>query len=182
MFRCTGSGFLAILAAYTFPHALIDAVDISLDALEVAKINVSNYELDDRITLIQSDLFKNLQGKKYDLIIANPPYVSTERMKRLPPEFQREPKIALYGGEDGLHHIREIIRMAHHHLKRDGVLLIECSGHSKEEVQNLFPNLQMKWITTSCGAEDIVSITEHAYKISTKINRQNAKPLQTESK
>jgi ribosomal protein L3 glutamine methyltransferase len=172
LFRCTGSGYLAILAAYSFPNARIDAVDISSDALEVAKINITDYELDDRITLIQSDLFQNLQGKKYDIIISNPPYVSTERIKKLPPEFQHEPQIALHGGVDGLHHIREIIKGASQHLKKDGLLILECGGHSREEIQSLYPNLTMKWLLTSSGAEDIVAISERAYRTSKTIKQQ----------
>jgi ribosomal protein L3 glutamine methyltransferase len=163
---------LAILAAYTFPNALIDAVDISSNALEVAKINITNYELDDRITLIQSDLFQNLQGKKYDIIIANPPYVSTEKIRELPPEFQHEPEIALHGGIDGLYHIREIIKRGSQHLKKDGFLILECSGHSREEIQNLFPNVAMKWLSTSSGADDIVAVSERAYRMSRTIKQK----------
>ena len=113
---CTGSGCLAILASRNFPNAAIDAVDISKDALEVAARNVSDYGLEDRLTLYRGDLFKPLGNNRYDLIISNPPYVDAEGMARLPRECRAEPKLAFDGGADGLDIVRRILDEAGHRI------------------------------------------------------------------
>jgi ribosomal protein L3 glutamine methyltransferase len=144
---CTGSGCLAILASRNFPNAQIDAVDISKDALEVAARNVGDYDLDDRLTLHRGDLFKPLGGKRYDLIIANPPYVDAEGMAALPHECRAEPKLAFDGGPDGLDLIRRILNEAAGHLTPQGGLLCEI-GRGREAVEAAFPQLPLLWLDT----------------------------------
>src|SRR6185436_9242177 len=113
---CTGSGCLAILAALRYPAAVVDAADLSGDALEVAKRNVKDYKLAKRVRLVESDLFSALDGRTYDLIVSNPPYVKAASMRSLPDEFRKEPTMALASGADGLDHTRRIIREARRHL------------------------------------------------------------------
>ncbi|MES2536741.1 MAG: 50S ribosomal protein L3 N(5)-glutamine methyltransferase [Pseudomonadota bacterium] len=151
---CTGSGCLPIMLADAFPNAQVDAVDISADALEVARCNVAEYELDDRITLIESDLYTAVPDRKYDLIISNPPYVNTQSMSKLPEEYQREPAIALAGGIDGMDLVREIIAGAKNRLTREGVLMVEI-GNERAHAEAAFPDLEFTWLTTSAG-DDMV--------------------------
>ena len=147
---CTGSACLAILAALAFPESTVDAVDISSDALEVARRNVSDYALESRIHLIESNAFANLQGKTYDLIISNPPYVNAESMAALPEEYRREPQLALASGEDGLDFVRIILREAATHLNPGGVLVVEI-GHNRDELEAAFPETAFVWLDTSAG-------------------------------
>ena len=147
---CTGSGCLAILMAHAFPQAQIDAADISADALEVAQRNVAEFDLNERIRLVESDLFAQLGKRKYDLIISNPPYVTAEAMRALPPEYRHEPENALAAGVDGLDIVRRILRAAPQHLKRHGLLAVEV-GHNREIVEAAFPNLVFTWIDTENG-------------------------------
>ena len=147
---CTGSGCLAILMAHAFPYASVDAVDISKDALEVAKKNVADYGLQDRVRLIQSDLMKKLKGKTYDLIVTNPPYVNAPSMNALPQEYQREPELALASGKDGLDHIRKILADAPGHLNPGGMLIAEI-GHNRDALEAAFPDLPFTWLETSGG-------------------------------
>lgn len=149
---CTGSGCLAILMAHAFPHATIDAVDISKDALAVAKKNVADYGLQNQVHVIQSDLMKKLKGRTYDLIISNPPYVNAPSMTKLPVEYQREPELALASGKDGLDHIRRILADAPGHLNRGGLLITEI-GHNRDALQAAFPQLPFTWLETSAGDE-----------------------------
>lgn len=144
---CTGSGCLAILAAYHFPNATIDAVDISKGALEVAARNVGEHGLADRITLHRGDLFAPLGDSRYDVIITNPPYVDAEGMASLPPECRAEPKLAFDGGPDGLDVVRRILRDAPGHLTPDGGLLCEI-GRGRELVDEAFPELPLLWLDT----------------------------------
>jgi ribosomal protein L3 glutamine methyltransferase len=144
---CTGSGCLAILASRNFPNARIDAVDISKDALEVAARNVGDYGLEDRLTLHRGDLFKPLGGKRYDLIISNPPYVDAEGMAALPRECRAEPKIAFDGGADGLDIVRRILNEAGRHLTPQGGLLCEV-GRGRGPVEAAFPQLPLLWLDT----------------------------------
>jgi ribosomal protein L3 glutamine methyltransferase len=144
---CTGSGCLAILASRNFPNAQIDAVDISKDALDVAARNVSDYGLDGRLTLHRGDLFKPLGGKRYDLIISNPPYVDAEGMAALPRECRTEPKIAFDGGADGLDIVRIILNEAGRHLTPQGGLLCEV-GRGRGPVEDAFPQLPLLWLDT----------------------------------
>ena len=149
---CTGSGCLAILIAHAFGNAVIDAIDISHEALQVAQKNVADYNLEHKINLIQSDLFSGLQGRHYDLIVSNPPYVSTESMAGLPEEYRHEPSNALAGGEDGLDAIRAIIAEAPSHLTDNGILIVEI-GHNRETLEQAFPRLPFTWLETSAGDE-----------------------------
>jgi len=144
---CTGSGCLAILAAYHFPNATVDAVDVSKGALEVAARNVREHGLDERITLYRGDLFSPLGDSKYDLIMTNPPYVDAEGMAALPPECRAEPKLAFDGGADGLDLVRRILRDAPDHLTPDGGLICEI-GRGRELVDEAFPELPLLWLDT----------------------------------
>ncbi len=144
---CTGSGCLAILAANHFPNAQVDAVDISRDALAVAARNVAGHGLEDRLTLYRGDLFGPLGGKRYDLIISNPPYVDAEGMAALPPECRAEPKLAFEAGLDGLDVVRRIIEEAPRHLKAEGGLLCEV-GRGRDNVEAAFPQLPLLWLDT----------------------------------
>lgn len=153
---CTGSGCLAILMAHAFPNAQIDAVDISADALAVAERNVVDYDLQDRVQRIESDLFTQLDGRRYDVIVSNPPYVNAEGMGTLPPEYLQEPQLALASGEDGLLHIRSILKQAHLHLKPGGVLVAEI-GHNRDALEAAFPELPFSWLETS-GSDEFVFI------------------------
>ena len=156
---CTGSGCLAIIAADVFPEAKVDAVDISADALAVAKQNVEAYELQDRVTLIESDLTEKLGRKRYDVILANPPYVPEASMARLPREYTHEPRLALAGGTDGLDIVRKIIRQARAHLNRGGVLVVEV-GHERPAVEAAFPEMNMTWLSTSAGDDMVFLLTQ----------------------
>ncbi|MES1982193.1 MAG: 50S ribosomal protein L3 N(5)-glutamine methyltransferase [Pseudomonadota bacterium] len=147
---CTGSGCLAILAAHAFPHATVDAVDISADALAVAQRNVSDYHMAERIHLIESDLYTGLQGKQYDLIISNPPYVNADSMHTLPQEYQHEPQLALASGGDGLDATRRLIEQAAAHLSPEGMLIVEI-GHNRAALEAAYPDLPFIWIEVSAG-------------------------------
>src|SRR3954452_23303653 len=144
---CTGSGCLAVLAALHFPDAQVDAVDISKDALEVAARNVGDYVLADRLTLHRGDLFKPIGGKRYDLIISNPPYVDAEGMAALPRECRAEPKLAFDGGSDGLDIVRRILDEARAHLTPRGGLLCEI-GRCRPQLEDAFPELPLLWLDT----------------------------------
>ena len=147
---CTGSGCLAVLLADLYSDADVDAVDLSADALAVAQINVEQYGLQERIELIQSDLFSALAGREYDLIISNPPYVDAPSVAALPEEYLREPALALGSGEDGLDATREILRRAPAHLSEHGVLVVEI-GHNREALEASFPELPFTWLPTASG-------------------------------
>jgi len=147
---CTGSGCLGIMMAHSFQNAMIDLVDLSEKALQVAEININHYGLNDRTELIQSDLFNALKGKKYDLIISNPPYVNQTSVDSFPMEFLKEPSMALGSGEDGLDHTVRIIKEAKSYLKDDGILIVEI-GHNKEVLLDKFPKLQFQWLDVSLG-------------------------------
>jgi len=144
---CTGSGCLAVLASRSFPSAHIDAVDIAKDALDVAARNVADYGLEDRLTLHRGDLFGPLGGKRYDLIISNPPYVDALGMASLPRECRAEPKIAFDGGADGLAIVRRILKEASQHLTPQGGLLCEI-GRGRELLEAAYPQLPLLWLDT----------------------------------
>ena len=148
---CTGSGCLAILASRNFPNAVIDAVDISKDAIEVATHNVGDYGLQDRLKLYRGDLFKPLGGKRYDLIISNPPYVDAEGMAGLPRECRAEPKLAFDGGADGIDIVRRILDEAEAHLTPQGGLLCEI-GRCRPQLEAAYPQLPLLWLDTA-GSE-----------------------------
>ena len=147
---CTGSGCLAILAADAFPEATVDAVDLSMEALAVARKNVEDYKLQDRIHLITSDAFTAIAKECYDIILSNPPYVTAESMTGLPEEYRREPQLALAGGQDGLDFIRILLKEAAKHLTPDGILVVEI-GYNKNELEKAFPCLSFIWLDTSAG-------------------------------
>ncbi len=149
---CTGSGCLAVLMAHAFPGAAIDAVDISPDALDVARRNVEDYGLEERIRLVRSDLFGELADRRYDLIVSNPPYVNAASMEALPPEYRHEPQLALASGVDGLDAVRAIIAGAAAHLKEEGLLVVEI-GHNRAALEQAFPRLGFTWLETAAGDE-----------------------------
>lgn len=147
---CTGSGCLAILAAHAFPYALVDAADLSPAALAVAERNVADYQLQDRVSLIETDLFAGLNGKRYDLIISNPPYVDAKSVAALPQEYLHEPALALGSGHDGLDATRIILRHAAQHLSENGVLIVEI-GHNRDALEAAYPDLPFTWLDVSAG-------------------------------
>jgi ribosomal protein L3 glutamine methyltransferase len=147
---CTGSGCLAILAALAFPEADVDAADLSADALAVAKRNVADYKLAKRVRLVESDMFSALTGRKYDLIISNPPYVKAASMRKLPDEYLKEPEMALASGTDGLDHTRTILAEAKAHLNPGGMLVVEI-GHNRKALEKAYPKLDFDWPKTSGG-------------------------------
>ena len=147
--QSSGSGCLAVQAAFHYPDAVVDAADISLDALEVAAVNVEDYGLEERINLIHTDLFEGLDGT-YDLIVSNPPYVDAESVAELPPEYLHEPELSLGSGEDGLDATRQILLHAAKFLNPHGVLLVEI-GHNRAELEAAYPELPFTWLETSGG-------------------------------
>jgi len=149
---CTGSGCLAILAAHAFPNANVDAVDLSPDALAVAERNIADYELQDRVNPIESDLFTKLGSGQYDLIISNPPYVDAESVAALPQEYLHEPELALGSGHDGLDATRVILEQAAQHLTDNGILVVEV-GHNRDALEAAYPNLPFTWLDVSAGDE-----------------------------
>jgi ribosomal protein L3 glutamine methyltransferase len=154
---CTGSGYLAILSAHAFPNARIDAADISAPALAVARRNVRDHRLSRRIRLLRSDLYSKLRGKRYDLIVCNPPYVTTSRMRRLPPEYRHEPGLALAGGADGLDVVRRILAESSAHLKPRGLLVVEV-GRGRRRLERAFRKIPFIWLETH--AADAVFLVE----------------------
>lgn len=155
---CTGSGCLAIMMADAFPNAVVDAVDISGDALAVAERNIRDYKLEGRVNPIESDLYQNVPFKKYDLIVSNPPYVNSDSMSKLPPEYLREPQIALAGGEDGMDLVRKIVDGAAERLTPEGILVVEI-GNEREFAEAAFGALGLTWLTTSIGDDAVFLMT-----------------------
>lgn len=156
---CTGSGCIGIACAYAFPHAHVDLSDISPWALEVAQINIERHHLSGQVEAVQSDLFDNLQGRKYDIIVSNPPYVDAEEMAALAPEFLHEPaELALASGTDGLEHTRRILRDAAEHLSEDGILVVEV-GNSQYALQAAYPDVLFHWLEFERGGEGVFLLT-----------------------
>ena len=151
---CTGSGCLAILLAHTFPNADVDAVDVSSDALAVALRNVADHSLQGRVNLIRSDLLSNLTEKRYDLIVSNPPYVTSMAMEELPPEYRHEPEIALRGGDDGLDAVRTLLGRAADFLTPDGLLVVEV-GQNRAATEAAFPRLPFTWLATESSEDSV---------------------------
>ena len=156
---CTGSGCLGILLSVAFPNAAIDVIDISQDAIDVCNINIRNYGLEAQITAIKSDMFQALKGKKYDVLISNPPYVDTPSMAALPAEYQNEPQLALGSGVAGLDHTHTILRKAANHLNDDGILIVEI-GHNREVLEAAYPNIIFNWLEVSSGNEFVFLLTK----------------------
>ncbi|MGN6388548.1 MAG: 50S ribosomal protein L3 N(5)-glutamine methyltransferase [Burkholderiaceae bacterium] len=155
---CTGSGCLPVLLADAFPNAHVDAVDLSPDALAVARRNVADYGLDDRIALFESDLYAALPPRRYDLIVSNPPYVNATSMAALPEEYRHEPQMALAGGADGMNLVRRIVAGAAARLNPDGVLVVEI-GNERDHAEAAFPGLELTWLTTSAGDDMVFLLT-----------------------
>ncbi len=155
---CTGSGCLAILAAMVFPNAEVDAVELSPQAIEVAKRNIADYSLEPRLNLYQGDLFSPLKGKRYDLIITNPPYVDADEMDALDAEYRTEPAMALDGGPDGLDLVRRILDAAPRHLNVGGALLCEI-GTGREILEEEYPDLDFLWVDTEESDGEVFWIT-----------------------
>lgn len=156
---CTGSGCLGILLAEAFPDASVDVVDISPEALAVANINIASYGLQDRIEAIQSDMFAALQGKRYDLIISNPPYVDAPSMAALPQEYRNEPQLALGSGADGLQHTHTLLQQASAHLNDGGLLIVEI-GHNRDVLSAAYPQLDFTWLEVSSGDEFVFLLSK----------------------
>lgn len=155
---CTGSGCLAILSALAFPYAQVDAVDVSPDALEVARRNVNDYGLGDRLALHQSDLFDSLPERQYDVIVCNPPYVNSGSMDVLPQEYRHEPHLALAGGADGMDLVRRILQAAPRYLSENGVLVLEI-GHERDFFEAAFPELSPVWLDTEAASDQLLLLT-----------------------
>jgi ribosomal protein L3 glutamine methyltransferase len=157
---CTGSGCLAILLAYQFPAAKVDAIELSPDAAEVAKINIEAHQLAKRVKLFRSDVFDAVPPVKYDLILSNPPYVPTRELRGLPAEFKQEPAMALDGGRDGLDIIRKLLRQSRDRLQPHGIVVIEVGG-LRVAMDRAFPELELHWLHTEDG-EDCVCLIQAA--------------------
>jgi len=155
---CTGSGCLAIMMADAFPNSVVDAVDISRDALDVAQQNIREYKLEGRVNPIQSDLYQNVPFKLYDMIITNPPYVNSDSMSKLPQEYLREPQIALDGGSDGMDLVRKIVAGAAERLTPNGILMVEI-GNERDYAEAAFGHLGLTWLTTSAGDDMVFLLT-----------------------
>lgn len=158
---CTGNGSLAVLAAMAWPQARVDASDLSASALEVARMNVGRHGLNDRIALLEGDCLRAVQGRRYDLILCNPPYVNGVSMRQLPPEYRAEPPLALNGGADGMDVVRRIVDQAASHLNADGLLVLEI-GHERMHFEQAFPRLQPVWLPCSAGDDQVLLLPECA--------------------
>ena len=155
---CTGNGSLAVLAALAWPQAQVDAADLSADALAVAMLNLERHSLADRITLHPGDGLAAVAGRRYDLILCNPPYVNSASMAALPAEYLREPALALAGGDDGMDFIRPLMVQAAAHLTDGGLLVLEI-GHEAAHFQAAFPQLEFAWLPTHRGDDQVVVVT-----------------------
>jgi ribosomal protein L3 glutamine methyltransferase len=157
---CTGNGSIAVIAAMAYPDVVVDAADISDDALAVARINVDKHKLAKRITLVKSDLLTDVKGP-YDLILCNPPYVNSRSMSELPEEYRHEPALALAGGEDGMDLVRKILRDAPAKMNPEGVLVLEI-GNERAHFEHAFRRLEVAWLETSAGADQVLLVTRDA--------------------
>jgi ribosomal protein L3 glutamine methyltransferase len=164
---CTGSGCLAVLAAQFFPNAEVDAVDLSPDALEVAKLNLVEHQVEGQVTLHQGDLFAPLENRTYDLIITNPPYVDHEAMAGFPEEFRAEPAMAFDGGVDGLDLVRRLLAEAPKHLNPGGGMICEI-GSGREILEEEFPNLDLLWLETAESQDAVFWVTAEALGVKAK--------------
>ena len=162
---CTGSGCLAVLAAKFFPQETVDAVDLSADALEVAKINLDEHDVEDQVSLFEGDLFEPLEGRTYDLIITNPPYVDHEALDGYPPEFRAEPEMAHDGGVDGLDLVRRILEDAPRYLNPDGGMICEI-GSGREILEEEFPHLDFVWLETAESQDAVFWISAESLGVS----------------
>jgi ribosomal protein L3 glutamine methyltransferase len=158
---CTGNGSLAVLAAMAWPEVTVDAADLSADALAVARLNIDRHGLSNRIALHQGDGLAAVASQVYDLILCNPPYVNQASMDALPAEFRTEPALALAGGADGMDFIRRLLHEAPQHLTPDGVLVLEI-GHERPHFDAAFPTLDVVWLPTSAGDDQVLLLTRSA--------------------
>lgn len=159
---CTGNGSLAVLAAMAWPEVRVTGADLSLDALAVARINVDRHGLQGRITLIESDGLAACPGP-WDLVLCNPPYVNADSMDALPPEFRAEPELALAGGADGMDFVRALLRDLPSRLTPQGVLVLEI-GHERPHFEAAFPQLEVIWLSTSAGDDQVLLLTAEALR------------------
>jgi ribosomal protein L3 glutamine methyltransferase len=159
---CTGSGCLAVIAAKLFPEARIDATDVSADALAVARMNIAQGGEEPRISLMHGDLFEPVRSRRYDLILANPPYVDAETMASLPAEYRHEPHLALAGGKDGLDVVRRILEEARSHLSPQGVLLCEI-GQGRAILERDYPEIDFLWLDTDEGSGEVFCLTASSW-------------------
>lgn len=155
---CTGSGCIGIACAYAFEEAEVDLADISADALEVAQCNIERHRMDDRVCARQGDLFENLKGERYDLIVSNPPYVDAADLGSMPAEYQHEPGLALGSGTDGLDITRRILREAAEYLTEEGLLVVEV-GNSEVHLMQAYPELPLVWVELDAGGNGVFTIT-----------------------
>ena len=158
---CTGNGSLAVLAALAWLDVQVDGADLSADALAVARINIDQHGLADRIALHEGDGLAAVTGRQYDLILCNPPYVNSASMAALPAEFRAEPALALAGGADGMDCVRTLLAGAGAHMTRDAVLVLEI-GHERAHFEAAFPALDAAWLPTSAGDDQVLLLTREA--------------------
>jgi len=171
---CTGSGCIAIACAHYFPEAEVDAVDLSVDALNVAQINIEDHGLSAQVIPIQSDVFSGVEGQRYDLIVTNPPYVDQEDVDSLPAEFKHEPEIGLGSGVDGLDIVRQILAQSSEHLTDDGILICEV-GNSQIHVEATYPEVAFNWLSFERGGHGVFMLSKQQLTAHSAIFNQRAK-------